>query len=363
MPASIRVGLIGFGYAGRHFHAPLISATSGLALGVIGTRQGPAATTAYPGVELVADPAAAARHRDTDLVVIATPNDTHAALAETALRAGKHVVVDKPFTLTLAEARALAELAAANERVLSVFQNRRWDGDFLGIRRELTAGRLGEIVELRSEMSRFRPDVRDRWRERAGDGSGIWYDLGPHLIDQALVLFGPPESVGADLQIQRRGGAAVDWFHAVLGYGRVRVMLASSMLAADAPTRFTLRGTEASLTKHSGDTQESQLVAGMTPGTPGWGCDPDPMILAGGGERSPIEIPAPAGRYLDYYAAVRDAIRDRKEPPVSPAQATTVMAVIEAGIRSSAEGVVARPTYTEAERSAWSDGLPRRPTK
>jgi predicted dehydrogenase len=353
MTASVRVGLIGFGYAGRHFHAPLISATSGLALGVIGSRQGASAATAYPGVEIVADPAAAARHPDTDLVVIATPNDTHAGLAETALRAGKHVVVDKPFTLTLAEARALAELAAAGERLLSVFQNRRWDSDFLGLRREVAAGRLGEIVELRSEMSRFRPEVRARWRERPGAGSGIWYDLGPHLIDQALVLFGPPERVGADLQIQRRGGAAVDWFHAVLGYGRTRVMLASSMLAADAPTRFILRGTDASLTKQSGDRQESQLVAGMIPGTPGWGSDPDPMILHGGGAGSPIEIPAPAGRYPDYYAAIRDAIRDRKESPVSPAQATTVMAVIEAGIRSSAEGAVVKPTYTDGERSAW----------
>jgi predicted dehydrogenase len=353
MPASIRVGLIGFGYAGRHFHAPLISATPGLALGVIGSRQGAGVATACPGVEIVADPVAAARHPDADLVVIATPNDTHAALAKTALRAGKHVVVDKPFTLTLAEARALAELAAAEGRILSVFQNRRWDSDFLGIRREVAAGRLGEIVELRSEMSRFRPAVRDRWRERPGAGSGIWYDLGPHLIDQALVLFGPPESVGADLQIQRPGGTAVDWFHAVLGYGRARVMLASSMLAADAPTRFTVRGTRASLTKRSGDAQESQLVAGMIPGAPGWGSDPDPMILHGGGQGSPTEIPAPAGRYPEYYAAIRDAVGDRKEPPVSPAQATTVMAVIEAGIRASAEGAVVRPSYTEAERSAW----------
>jgi predicted dehydrogenase len=353
MPASIRVGLIGFGYAGRHFHAPLISATPGLALGVIGSRQGAAAATVYPGAEIVADPVAAARHSDADLVVIATPNDTHAALAETALRAGKHVVVDKPFTLTLAEARALAGLAAAEGRILSVFQNRRWDSDFLGIRREVAAGRLGEIVELRSEMSRFRPEVRDRWRERSGAGSGIWYDLGPHLIDQALVLFGPPESVGADLRIQRRGGAAVDWFHAVLGYGRARVMLASSMLAADAPTRFTVRGTGASLTKRSGDVQESQLLAGMIPGAPGWGSDPDPMILHGGGEGSPTEIPAPAGRYPEYYAAIRDAVGDRKEPPVSPAQATTVMAVIEAGIRASAEGAIVRPDYTEVERSAW----------
>jgi predicted dehydrogenase len=354
MRDSIRVGLIGFGYAGRHFHVPLISATPGLALGVVGSRGGDAVTSTLPGVEIVADPVAAARHPDTDLVVIATPNDTHAMLAETALRAGKHVVVDKPFTVTLAEARALAGLAAAEGRTLSVFQNRRWDSDFLGVRREIAGGRLGEVVELRSEMSRFRPEVRDRWRERPGPGSGVWYDLGPHLIDQALVLFGPPETVAADLRVQRPGGTATDWFHAVLGYARTRVIVTSSMLAADPPPRFKVRGTSASLTKRQGDVQESQLLAGLRPGSPGWGSDPDPMILHGGGERLQAEIPAPAGRYLDYYAGIRDAIRAGQDPPVTPAQATTVMVVIEAGMRSSAEGVVVRPSYTEAERSAWS---------
>lgn len=180
-----RVALIGFGYAGRVFHAPLIAATPGLTLTVIGSRQRDHAGSAYPGVEVVSDPLVAVRHGEVDLVVIATPNDTHASLAEAALGAGKHVVVDKPFTVTLAEARALVATAAAAKRLLSVFQNRRWDSDFLGIARELGTGRLGEVIELRSEISRYRPRVRDRWRERAGPGAGLWYDLGPHLIDQA----------------------------------------------------------------------------------------------------------------------------------------------------------------------------------
>jgi predicted dehydrogenase len=147
---------------------------------------------------------------------------------------------------------------------------------------------------------------------------------------------------------------ATDWFHTVLGYARSRVIVTSSMLAADVPSRFRVRGTGASLTKRQGDVQESQLLAGIRPGSPGWGIDPDPMILHRGGEGLQAEIPAPAGRYLDYYAAIRDAIREGWEPPVTPAQATAVMAVIEAGIRSSAEGVVVRPSYTEAEGSAWS---------
>jgi predicted dehydrogenase len=327
------------------FHAPLLSATPGLTLAVIGSRQGAVVRSVYPDAQLVADPLAVARHPDIGLVVIATPNDTHAPLAEAALRAGKHVVVDKPFTVTAAEARALATTAAEAGRVLSVFQNRRWDSDFLGIRREIEGGRIGEVVEFRSEMSRYRPDVRDRWRERAGRGSGVWYDLGPHLIDQALVLFGHPESVQADLRIQRRGGVAIDWFHAVLGYGPVRIILASSMLAADAPARFLVRGTKGSLTKWGGDPQEGQLVDGLKPGAPGWGLDPDPVIFAGGDEGATKELVAPPGNYLAYYTAIRDVIRGEGELPVTPAQATAVMAVIEAGMRSSVEGKVVKPSY------------------
>ena len=346
---DIRVALIGFGYAGRVFHAPLISTTPGLELAVIGSRQSQSAASAYPGVLVVSDPLVAARHHDVDLVVVATPNDTHAPLADAALRAGKHVVVDKPFAITLAQARALAATAADVERVLSVFQNRRWDSDFLGIARELAGGRIGDVVEFRSEMSRYRPEIRDRWRERAGPGSGIWYDLGPHLVDQALVLFGPPATVQADLQIQRTGGSAIDWFQATLGYGSKRVILVSSMMATDAPPRFLVRGTKGSLIKRHGDPQEAQLVSGQMPGSPDWGRDADPLIVVTG-EGNAMEVTTPAGNYLGYYAAIRDAIGGERAVPVTPAQATALMAIIEAGIRSSEEGRVVAPDYTDAER-------------
>ena len=360
-PAGIRVALIGFGNAGRVLHAPLISATPGLALAVIGSRQGDLAGSAYPGVEVVADPLAAASHPRADLVVIATPNATHAELAEAALRAGKHVVVDKPFTISLAEARALAATALDTDRLCSVFQNRRWDSDFLGIAGALAAGRIGRVVELRSEMSRYRPQVRDRWREQAGPGAGVWYDLGSHLIDQALLLFGPPETVQADLQVQRDGGSTDDWFHAVLGYGAMRVILASSTVAADAPARFLVRGTSGSLLKRGGDPQEVQLAGGLTPGSPGWGLDPDPMLVFAGRGEAPVEVVTPAGDYPRYYAAIRDAIRDAGRPPVTATQACAVMAVIESGIRSSETGRVFRPHWSESERSAWEPALTSRP--
>lgn len=348
----VRVALIGFGYAGRVFHAPLITSTRGFALTVIGTRRS-AGETGYPDALVVPDPAAAARHPSADLVVIATPNTSHAPLAEAALRAGKHVVVDKPFTITVGEARALATLATDAGRVLSVFQNRRWDTDFLGVRTAIAAGMLGEVVEVRSEMSRYRPQVRERWRERAGPGSGVWYDLGPHLVDQVLLLFGPPAIVSADLRIQRRGGSAVDWFHVLLGYGRVRAVLTSSMLAAAPAARFVVRGTEATLTRLGWDPQEERLVQGLRPDAAGWGDDPEPLVIRRGDPPEVHELRAPPGSYPAYYAAVRDAIVNGAAPPVTAQQACTVMAVLEAGERSAAEGRVVTPDFTAAERASW----------
>ena len=350
----IGVGLIGFGYAGRVFHAPLITATPGLELRVLGTQRA-ASETGYPDALVVPDRLAAARNPGVDLVVIATPNESHAPLAEAALRAGKHVVVDKPFTITLEEARALTTLASDAGLVLSVFQNRRWDSDFLGVRAAIAGGALGAVVELRSEMSRYRPEIRDRWRERAGPGSGVWYDLGAHLVDQALLLFGPPASVAADLRIQRKGGTAVDWFHVLLSYGRSRVILSSSMLAAAPAPRFVVRGTAASLIKPGWDRQEEQLVSGLRPGSPGWGVDPDPLTIHPGEPGGIREMRAPPGEYPAYYAALRDAVAGAGEPPVTAAQGCGVMAVIEAGERSAAEGRVVLPDFTSAERRAWAE--------
>jgi len=336
---STGVALLGFGFAGRIFHAPFITTTPGLRLRVIASSQASAVNDAYRDVRVAATPRQAIEDDDVSLVVVATPNETHAPLAEAALRAGKHVVVDKPFTVTLDEARALAATADETGRVLSVFQNRRWDSDFLGISRALRAGTIGDVVEYRSEIARWRPHVRDRWRERPGPGAGLWYDIGPHLVDQAVELFGAPHGVQATLRTLRPGGETDDWFQVRLDYPTRQVLLASSMLAADAPPRFVVRGTTGSLVKQGGDPQEQRLIAGDRPGRAGWGQDDDPLLVLRDGSE-PVRMPVPAGDYGGFYAAMHDAIVHGNPPPVSAAQAVRVMRIVIAAIESSATGRV-----------------------
>ena len=336
---TVGVALLGFGFAGRVFHAPFITTTPGLRLCVVASSQGSSVNAAYPDVRVAATPRDAIDDDAVSLVVVATPNDTHAPLADAALRAGGHVVVDKPFTVTLDQARALAATAEATGRILSVFQNRRWDSDFLGIRGALEAGTIGDVIEYRSEMARWRPEVRDRWRERPGPGAGLWYDLGPHLVDQAVALFGPPAGVQGTLRALRPGGETDDWFHVRLDYPTKQVILASSMLAADTPPRFVVRGTAGSLVKRGGDPQEERLLAGDRPGRAGWGQDDDPLlILRDGGEA--VRTPVPAGNYGGFYAAMHDAIAHGGRPPVSVTQAVQVMTIVIAAMESSATGRV-----------------------
>jgi predicted dehydrogenase len=351
---AVRVGLIGFGYASKTFHAPLLSATGDFRIEVISSRHPAEVAAAVPGAAVWADPLAVATHGEVDLIVIASPNDTHAPLAEAALRAGKQVVVDKPFTLTLPEARHLATLAAETGGLLSVFQNRRWDSDFLTVQRVIQAGALGQVALFESRLDRFRPQVRDRWRERAVPGSGLLYDLGPHLIDQALVLFGVPESVQATLAQQRPQAQSVDYAHLVLRYGPRVVALQASMLVSGGTARFLVHGERASLVKQRPDVQEAQLRAGMIPGANGWGVDPDDAILYEGASGRTEAVKAAAGDQRGYYAALREALYGRGPNPVLPTQAVTVMAILEAALRSHEEGRRIAPDLTEAERAAWA---------
>lgn len=339
MDAVLRVGLIGYGYVGRTFHAPLIDALQGLELTAVASRDAARVQADRPGQRVVGDYTALAAAPEIDLVVIASPNDSHHALARAALSAGKHVVVDKPFTVTLAQAGDLVALAGVQQRLLSVFHNRRWDGDFLSLREQVDGGALGEVRELISRFDRFDPLPRDRWRERAGPGAGLWFDLGPHLIDQALCLFGAPATVQADLACLRDGAQADDFAQVVLGYPQRRITLHCTRLAAHAGARFEAHGTRGSFHCEGLDIQEHQLRGGTAPGSPGFGEDPRPVWVTDGSAATLTAraVPRRRGDYRGYYVGVRDAIVRGAPNPVPPQQARQVMAVLDCALRSAAQ--------------------------
>lgn len=360
---SIRTGLVGYGFAGKTFHAPLIDAVPRLELAAVSSRNAEKVHADFPEVTVFPTPEALFADPSLDLVVIATPNDTHAPLARAALRAGKNVVVDKPFTLDLDEGRALIREAEEAGRLLSVFHNRRWDSDYLSVKHAIESGLVGEVAEVESRIDRFRPHVRDRWRERAVPGGGIWFDLGPHLIDQALQLFGLPDRVLGSLATQRPGAQVDDWAQIILAYGEKRVLLHASMLVAGGSARFTVHGTKGSLVKRRADQQEAQLLAGVRPGAPGWGQDSDPLVFYDG--ETERVIPTEAGDQRKFYEGVAAALGAEHAPAlgqatlgqpalVRPLEALAVMAVLQAGTDSAREGRALPLPLTEKERAAWS---------
>ena len=347
---TINIALIGYGFVGKTFHAPLLQSIEGLTLAVVSSRDEEKVKRDLPNVLVVATPEEAIQHPDVDLVVIASPNATHAPLAALALNAGKHVVVDKPFTLDMQEARELIALADEKQRLLSVFHNRRWDSDFLGIKQVIEEGRLGKVKLFESHIDRFRPEVRVRWREQNVPGSGLWFDLGPHLIDQTLQLFGLPQSVQGNIATLRDGAEINDWAHVVLNYPEHKVILHASMLVAGGTSRFTVHGDKASVVKARIDQQEAQLLAGVIPGSESWGEDSDDMVLfdaAGDATR----LKTPKGDQRQYYINVRDALTGTIGNPVHPVEALAVMAVLEAAVRSSETGSTQTLDLTAEERS------------
>jgi predicted dehydrogenase len=289
-------------------------------------------------IPVLAKPEDAFARPEIDVIVIATPNVAHFDLAQKALRAGKHVVVDKPFTNTVAEASELVKLAKTLGKVLSVFQSRRWDGDSQTVRKLIADGPLGTIALYESHYDRYRPEPRQRWREQPGPGAGLFFDLGSHLVDQALQFFGAPEAIYADLEVQRPGGIVDDYFHVVLRYGKMRAILhGASLVAAETP-RFTIHGSTGSFTKFGMDTQEDSLKRGDIPGTPGWGADPrsGTLVTRKGDGFETRQIPNLPGNYLGYYAGLRDAILGVGPNPVSAEDGLLVIQVLEAAAKSSA---------------------------
>ncbi|CAM6628399.1 oxidoreductase [Enterobacter cloacae] len=337
MSDSIRVGLIGYGYASKTFHAPLIAGTPGMALAAVSSSDATKVHADWPTVPVVSEPKHLFNDPNINLIVIPTPNDTHFPLAKAALEAGKHVVVDKPFTVTLSQARELDALAKSLGRLLSVFHNRRWDSDFLTVKALLSEGTLGEITFFESHFDRFRPQVRNRWREQAGPGSGIWYDLAPHLLDQAVNLFGLPVSMTVDLAQLRPGAQTTDYFHAILSYPQRRIVLHGTMVAAAESARYIIHGTRGSYVKFGLDPQEDRLKNGERLPQEDWGYDMrDGVVTKVEGETLVEEtLLTSPGNYPAYYAAVRDALNGTGENPVPASQAIQIMELIELGIESA----------------------------
>ena len=339
MKPQLEVALVGYGFVGKVFHAPLIAATPGLRLHTVVSTDAGKVLADHPHVRVVAESQAAFSDPAIDLVVIAAPNAAHAPLAHAALAQGKHVVVDKPFTLDLQEARDVVASATRAQRIVSVFQNRRWDADFLTLRSLVDSGALGEISEFHSHFDRFRPVVQDRWRERDEPGGGLWHDLGPHLLDQALQLFGMPQALYADIGRQRAAAQADDYFNVLLRYARCRVVLHGGSLVPAHGLRFAVHGSAGSYLKHGMDPQEQSLRDGGAPGQPGWGRDPLPgRSHAAGAEGITVSVAEGiAGDYRRYYQAMHAAIVDGQPPPVTTQEALQVMALLETANRSARE--------------------------
>jgi predicted dehydrogenase len=339
----IDVGLIGFGLAGRSFHAPVIRAVPGLRLAAIFERSGTAAAAEYPDVPIVRTLDELLANPEIRLVVIATPNDSHYPIARECLAAGRDVLVDKPFTTTLAEAIALVEFANKQGRLLTVYQNRRYDGDFQAIVQLVASGTLGRIVRFESNYDRFRPELRPgAWRERSGPGSGIFFDLAPHLIDHALLLFGSPEALTADIRIEREGAVADDAFDLAFHYPHgLRADLRSSILAAATRPRFLLHGTQGAFVKQSFDPQENNLRRGHIPTDAAWGAEPEEnwglLTLSLNGALTQRRVPSVNCDYRDFYANLRDAILGKAKLAVSPEWALEVMRLLELARQSSNE--------------------------
>lgn len=336
--SQLNVGLVGFGLAGRTLHAPLIVA-SGMRIAAVVTRQNEAVQESFPEALVKSSIEALLEVQPLDLVVIVSPNRWHYAQALLALQAGKHVVVDKPLAITAAEGAALAQAAGRAGRKLAVFHNRRWDSDFLTLQALLKAGTLGEPQLYRARWDRYRPEVAARWRERPEAGAGILYDLGSHLIDQALCLFGAPEWLQADIYTQRTGATVDDGFELLMGRGALRISLGASSLAADHGFRYQLNGTLASFRKSGLDTQEAQLRAGLAPTDRRFGLEPQTQWgrLTVGATAHTERVEPQRGCWLDFYRQMRQAIETDAPVPVTAHEACGVLHLIEVARQSAAQ--------------------------
>ena len=330
----ISVGLVGFGFAGKVFHAPVIRAVEGMRLTTIVQRHGPP-DPRYDDVEFVRSVDELLK-RPIDLVVVATPNTSHHPIAKQSLLAGRHVVVDKPFTTTMAEADDLVETAARVQRIVTVYQDRRYTGDFATVQKVVAEGAVGKVVTYESHFDRFRPERKPHaWREEDLPGSGVWFDIGPHLFDQALLLFGRPDAIGADIRVERGVTEVDDAFDVTLHYANMRALLRASMLAQPVGPTWIVHGTKGSFLKYGMDPQEAALKAGRTPREPDW--DSEPVELHGTlvTPQGTSVVPTLRSSFAQFYENIRDAILGKAPLAVTPEWSLDVMRGLVLALESS----------------------------
>ncbi|GGM80060.1 oxidoreductase [Dyadobacter beijingensis] len=338
MPSKIlNVGLIGFGLSGRYFHSPFLSTNPNFKIKTVVERSKNEAQEFDPTIgnarsveELLSDEA-------IDLVFICTPNDTHFQYAMDALENGKHVVIEKPFSATEEEARQLVALAKEKGLVLTAYQNRRWDSDFLTIQKLLSEGKIGDIIEYECRYDRYREAVAGSWKERAVPVGGNVYNLGPHLIDQALVLFGEPETVTADIRIVRPNSEIDDYFDIRLGYKDKSVIVKSSLMVYENQLRYVLHGTKGSFIKGGLDPQEETLRKNILPTEQPWGVEPEDRWGKLYSPEFTGIVESEAGDYAPFYQNVYDAIVNGAELAVKPEEVLRTCRVIDLAFQSSNE--------------------------
>lgn len=340
----VRAGLIGFGLAGQAFHAPVIEGVQGMELACILERRSALAQQKYPGVRVARSLPELLQDAGIQLCVIATPNDSHFELARACLLAGRDVVVDKPFAPTLKESEELVRLAAEGGRLITVYQDRRWDGDFATVKKLVQSGRLGTVVEYEARFDRFRLQQKENaWRERADQpGAGVLFDLGPHVIDQALVLFGEPRAITASAFCQRKASQVDDAFDVCLEYPRLQAMARARIIAYAPGPHFLIHGAKGSFVKCGMDPQEERLRGGKFPQGKDWGNDWGVEDEKWWGTLSPVDEPSikvktERGDYRGFYANVRDAIEKKTALEVTPEQALRTMRAVMLAHKSSKE--------------------------
>src|SRR5688572_11424025 len=336
----IKTALLSYGMSGEIFHAPLLSVDSGFALTTVVQRKSDKARHRYPDIKIVRDITDVIDDTTIEVVVINVPNELHFDYASKALNAGKHVIVEKPFTVTTKEADDLIALAKKKNKILTVFQNRRWDGDFMTVKKVVENKWVGKIAEFELHYDRYRNYIEaNTWKEEQGPGSGILYNLGSHMLDQVIVLFGMPMEVDARIGIQRPHGKVEDFYDIRMQYKEFNATVKSSYLVREPTPRYILHGTEGSFVKYGIDPQEQALKDGKIPGSAGWGTEGKDLWgklnATVGGLHWEGSVETIAGDYTQFYKNVHDSIRSGKPLAVKPEESRNVIRLIEACYESN----------------------------